>query len=281
MHMNSDIVDNKQSFGTSDHTFAICAYKDSPFLEKSVRSCLLQTVPGKVIIATSTPSSFIRGIAEKYNLQLFIRKTPEKGIAADWNFAFSCADTGLVTLAHQDDIYNSHYREYMLKAINSAAHPLIGFTDYGELREEKIVTVNRLLCIKRLLLLPLMLKPMQNVPLIRRFALSIGSVICCPSVTMVKNNIREPVFENNMKSNIDWQAWEKISRQKGTFVYIPKPLMLHRIHEGSETSRLIEADGRKEEDIMMFRKFWPEWAARLIEKIYSKAEKSNQVNSIQ
>lgn len=64
-----------------------------------------------------------------------------------------------------------------------------------------------------------------------------------------------PVFQNNMKSNIDWQAWELISRQKGEFAYIAKPLMCHRIHEHSTTSELLEVNVRQEEDLFMFRKF--------------------------
>ena len=80
-----------------------------------------------------------------------------------------------------------------------------------------------------------------------------------------------------MKCNIDWQAWEKISGNKGEFAYIPHPMMLHRIHEDSTTSKLLEDDKRREEDLFMYRKFWPEQAARLIEHFYKSAEKSNNV----
>lgn len=41
--------------------------------------------------------------------------TGKTSIADDWNFAISCVDTDLVTLAHQDDIYEKDYLKYILK----------------------------------------------------------------------------------------------------------------------------------------------------------------------
>ena len=50
--------------------FAICAYKNSPYLEACIRSVLGQNYPTKAIICTSTPSRFIEGLAKKYNLAI-------------------------------------------------------------------------------------------------------------------------------------------------------------------------------------------------------------------
>ena len=61
------------------------------------------------------------------------------------------------------------------------------------------------------------------------------------------------------------------------FAYTARPGMEHRIHQGSTTSELIEENGRREEDLYMFRKFWPEWVARGIERLYQSSEKSNGV----
>ena len=62
---------------------------------------------------------------------------------------------------------------------------------------------------------------------------------------------------------------------KGRFLYISKPLMQHRIHEESETSNLIQNNIRLEEDYIMFKKFWPEWIAKLLMKKYKDAIKTN------
>ena len=81
-----------------------------------------------------------------------------------------------------------------------------------------------------------------------------------------------------MKSNIDWEAWEKISKYKGSFVYCCDILLYHRIYEESTTTDIIKDGQRCLEDVEMYEKFWPRWLARLLEKIYRNGEKSNQLH---
>lgn len=255
------------------HTFVICAYGESPYLEECICSLLNQKRKSTVLIATSTPNEHIERLAEKYHLQVKVNQG-EKGISADWNFAYSCADTPYVTLAHQDDLYEPDYSENILAFLKKAKHPLIAFTDYCELRDGRKTETNELLRIKRFLLSPLKIKGLQNSKFVRRRILSVGSPICCPSVTLVKEHLPEqPVFENNMKSNVDWQAWEKLSRLEGSFVYVPKRLMCHRIHEEATTAKMLKKSERRAEDIYMFCKFWPKPVACLLEMFYKKAEK--------
>ena len=49
-------------------------------------------------MATSTPNEWIQGLAEKYEIPLYIH-TGEGGIAQDWNFAYRQAKTDYVTAA--------------------------------------------------------------------------------------------------------------------------------------------------------------------------------------
>ena len=51
--------------------------------------------------------------------------------------------------------------------------------------------------------------------------------------------------------------------------------MKHRIHEESETSNLIENNIRLDEDLLMFKKLWPDWIAKLLMKKYKNAIKTN------
>ena len=67
----------------NDHTFAICAYKESPYLEECILSLKNQTVKSNIIMATSTPNEWIQGLAEKYEIPLYIN-TGEGGIAQDF-----------------------------------------------------------------------------------------------------------------------------------------------------------------------------------------------------
>ena len=108
------------------HTFVICAYKESEYLEQCIKSVKNQSVRSKVIIATSTDNLFIRELAEKYNIKLYIADH-KSNIASDWNYAYSKVNTPYVTIAHQDDIYDRKYAETAVKLLDRANNPLIFF----------------------------------------------------------------------------------------------------------------------------------------------------------
>ena len=257
-----------------DHSFIICAFRESPYLEQCILSLKNQLVPTAAAISTSTPNEHIRSLAEKYGLEVFVN-AGEKGIAGDWNFALSCAKTPLVTLAHQDDIYLPEYTAEMLRGMNAVSAPLLFSSNYGEKRGEEEVYSNRLLNVKKLLRLPMRLFPGKKWA--RRMSLAFGDSICCPSVTYVSALMKRFPFEAGLKAGLDWQEWEKLSRLEGSFAYSNKPLMLHRIHAESETSRVIENTGRSSEDLEMFRRFWPEPVAKALSRLYAGSEKSNEI----
>lgn len=262
--------------GNYQHTFAICAYKESPYLEECVKSLTKQTLPSKIIMVTSTPNDLIRGVCEKYKVPLFVNEG-EGGIVQDWNFAYLASDTKYVTIAHQDDVYLPKYTESIIGKITKAKRPLIAFTDYGELREGQVILHNRMLKIKRLMLAPLKGEMFQKSRFVRRRILSFGCPICCPSVTFAKANLPQTVFQKGYRSDEDWQAWEMISKYKGEFLYIDKVSMYHRIHKESETSIILGDNARTLEDYEMFCKFWPKPIARLLTRLYSESEKSNEL----
>ena len=259
-----------------EHTFAICAYKESPYLEECIQSVKRQSVRGNVVIVTSTPCEYISELASKYEIPLFVREG-KSDIAADWNFAYACAETELVTITHQDDVYCENYLETVLHSLQSARKPLIFFSDYGEIREEKLITSSTLLNVKKVLLFPLRYRVLWSSRFVRRRILSLGSAICCPSVTLVKCNLPKIIFESGYQSNIDWQAWEKISHLDGSFVYSNTVIMFHRIHQESETTKIIESSNRTKEDYDMYCKFWPQWIARILIKLYAKSQESNTI----
>lgn len=257
-----------------DHSFVICAYKESPFLEECIRSLKEQTVSSEILMVTSTPNAYITDMAQRYEIPLYVN-SGEGGITQDWNFGYSMCHTPYITIAHQDDVYRPDYAASVLHRMKRAKHPLICFTDYGELRNGEEVLVNSLLKIKRLMLLPLRGGLFSNSRWMRRRVLSMGCPICCPSVTFARENLPEQIFVKGFRSCEDWEAWETLSKRKGAFLYCPTVLMLHRIHEGSETSAIIGDHARSEEEYQMFRKFWPEWIARKLVRVYSKGQESN------
>lgn len=260
----------------SKHTFCVCAYKESPYLEECVRSLLRQTAESRILIATSTPNNHIASIAERYGIPLYINDGT-RGIVQDWNFAYSKADTPYVTIAHQDDLYFPEYAERVMKRLLSTPKPLIAFSGYCEMRDGRMIASNPLLRIKRLLLLPMRLPALSARRFWKRAILAFGNSICCPSVTFARRRLPKQPFTVGFLSNMDWEAWERLSRADGAFVYEPSLLMCHRIHAESTTSEIIGNRLRTQEDEAMFKKFWRPGFARRLSRIYASCEKSNQI----
>lgn len=257
------------------HTFIILAYKSSPHLEACIKSVTNQTYPSQVIIATTTPNSHIENLAKKYHLKII--EGPHTNIGGDFDFAVHASKTPLVTIAHQDDIYDQTYSETIIKAYQKHPDSSIIFTDYYEIRGRQKTYTNTNLKIKRLLLLPAKIKKSLKSRYSKRSILKFGNSICCPAVTFIIKNCPKDIFKSHFKCNCDWHAWENLSRKKGAFTFVPQPLMGHRISTESTTTDIINQGVRTKEDYEIFRRFWPTPIAKLLTKFYQKSEKSNQL----
>lgn len=257
-----------------NHTFIICAYKESQYLEECIKSVLNQNIKSNVIMSTSTPNDFISDLAKKYNIQLYVNNG-EKGIGQDWNFGISNTQTDYVTIAHQDDIYKKNYLEEIVKQLDKGKDFAIAFTDYREIKNGKEIDLTINLKIKKVLLFPL--RFFRKSKFIRKRALSLGSSICCPSVTVNTKVTGKKPYRTELHCDLDWDTWDKMTQYKEGFLYIPKELMQHRIHEESETSNLIHNNVRLEEDLLMLKRYWPEPVARFIMKFYKKAINTNEI----
>lgn len=257
------------------HTFVICAYKEQPYLDECVKSLLNQTLKSKIIISTSTPNDFIKGIAKKYSVELAIN-TKTKGHINDFCFAYEQTHTKYVTLCHQDDIYYPEFGEMIVRKMEKYKQPIIGFSNYNERRNGKTIKSNLLLKVKRIINFPLLL--FGKFKFARMLNLSFGNAICAPSVTYNKEIVKAPLIHSDLKANIDWITYIEFAKEKGSFVYVSKPIMEHRIHEESTTTAVIQNNIMREEDYLMFRKFWPKPIAKFLTNIYCKSEDSNELN---
>ena len=212
------------------HTFVVLAYKESIYLETCIKSVLNQKYKSDVVIATSTPNDFIYNLANKYNLRVIVNNEQKHGIGYDFDFARTCVNSEMVTIAHQDDIYEYDYSNEVIQAYKKNQDSLIVFTDYFEVRNHKKVYSNTNLKIKRLLLTPLKVHNLTNFKLFKRSVLAFGNSICCPAVTFCNKNISlKEIFASDLKCDVDWLAWERVSKEKGRFIFVNKPLMGHRI----------------------------------------------------
>ena len=269
-----------------NHTFVICAYKESPYIEECIKSLKNQSVQSMILLATSTPCSYLDKICKQYDIKYCVRDG-KSNIADDWNYAYSQAQTPYVTIAHQDDLYHAEYAKQVIKNMEQYNKTLIACTDYSEIKGGVYSIGGINLYIKRFLLVPLRNDKKNDKKWRKRFVIRFGNAICCPSVTynkqlidnLIKDQGRDNLFRKHFRSNLDWEVWEWLSTNPGRFTFIPKVLMSHRIHEGSETTATIRDNERSHEDYEMFCRFWPSWVAKLITGAYANSEKGNELPS--
>ncbi|MCL2493951.1 MAG: glycosyltransferase [Clostridiales bacterium] len=259
------------------HGFVICAYKDSPYLCELIESLLAQTARSRILMATSTPTDTMRGIAAEYGVPLLINEI-SAGIASDWNFAYAQAETDFVTLAHQDDIYEPAFTECAMDAFSREKNPILTYANYFEIRPQGRVYDNRLLHIKRLMNAPIVWFPRSR--FVRNRVFSMGCPVSCPSVTFNRKRFPDFRFTDTYRNDMDWEAWYRLAKEPGAFLHMKEPLVGHRIHEGSETTNSIGSGVRSAEDFDMYRKFWPAPIARFLLHFYERGLESNDLNDL-
>ena len=266
----------KNNTKSTSHAFVILAYKESPFLEDCIKSAISQSHQSEVVIATTTPNNYIQKFSTKYDLKVILGKHTD--IGGDFDFALNSANTDLVTVAHQDDIYNDTYAENILNAYEAHPSSTIIFTDYYEIRGRKNIYTNKLLKFKRLLLTPIRIKKSLKSTSAKRLIIRFGNSICCPAVTIVKKSCPKNLFSSHFDSNVDWHAWETLTKKPGAFTFVNSKLVGHRISKSSTTTAVIKSGIRTKEDYEILCRFWPKPIAKIINKLYSRSKKSNSLD---
>ena len=256
------------------HSFIIPAYKDCPFIEECIQSLKKQTIKSQIIITTSTPSDFLNKVSKKYQIPLIVNYN-SSGIGSDWSFAYRAAKTKYVTLAHQDDIYLPKFLETCLSVAEQKknSNSLIISSDYTEMSNDKIKKRDLSRIVKYLLLSAFYFKQDIHSKIIKRMIIAFGMPIPCATVMYNKESLGEFKFSNNYQCNLDWEAWLRLSKEKGSFIYINKKLSIQRTHKDSQTWRQIKNKVRQKEDKEMFKQLWPKPIANFLSTAYSLSSK--------
>lgn len=259
------------NYNGKDLTIAIIAYGECPYLEECIKSLKAQTVAADLVISTSTPNQHVKSLAQKYDIPLKVN--PEKGQVKDFNFAMHQGDTPLVMMMHQDEVLRKDFVEKVLAALNHAKRPIIAFTNYIEMHNDQVdAQPSRLVQTKRFMLLPVRSKALSKTKFGKRIIQSFGNSITHPTVVCVRKELPAEYFCEQYKACMDWDLWERISRQPGSFVYIPDVLLYHRMNDLNQSAKLIkQTNYRSDEELEILGRFWPKWLARKIAKKYSKA----------
>jgi len=261
---------------TPRHMFAVPAWGESPYLADCLDSLTAQTLPGPVRVCTSTPSPGLESLCRRKGVDYRVNPL-RQGLAADWTFAYQTSETDYVTLAHQDDVYHPDYAAACCRRLEGQAGLQMVFTDYAVLRGGRVMHRPASLLIKRLMLWPFYLKTQWSVSCIRRMVIRFGNPVCCPSVMYHKRRLGDWAFDAGYAFNADWDAWIRMTGLPGAWGYIRRPLMQHRIHGDSETTRLIRSGVRREEEFRCLARLMPPGLARLYLHGYALGAKANRL----
>ena len=234
------------------HTFVILAYNISDDLEECIKSVINQSVKSNIVIATSTPNDYIIDLASEYSLGVMVNKE-KSNKGRDYNFAINSFDTELITIAHQDDLYDRNYTKEILNCYKKNKKATIIFTDNYEIYEDKKIKKSKELFWKRYYLLPLRFSIFQNKKIIKIRSLRKDKFICTSSITFVKKNINEEIFPTNLKFDNDWQGLIDLAKKDTRFVYLRKKLVGYRVGEKKNYKSKIK------EDEQILKSMYPKW----------------------
>jgi hypothetical protein len=265
-----------------EHTFAIPVYRSAPNLGVLIGSLRAQTgVVSEILLASSTPSAELQEVARRHGVNLHINPR-RSDIATDWNFALAAAQTGLVTLAHQDDLFAPDYTVQLRAALRRHPGALIAFSDYTEHTPQGPRPVNLNLRIKRALCRRAFgVRECLTEPRDKRRLLTLGNPICCPSVMFDRAALGEFRFPAELQTNLDWMAWLQLARRDGGFVYVRECLVSKGVHPGSETTATIASRAREREDRALFGELWPAPVAALLTAVYRLGYRANRIQPSQ
>ncbi len=258
----------------TNHTFVVCAYKESPYLEACIQSLVLQTVKSNIEIYTSTPNEYIFNIGKKYHVPVYINEKAGGGIQADWNYAYNHAKTDYVTVAHQDDIYDKNYVKAFLHCSKKYDDWTIFFTDYTPIKHGHSDKRDANSIIRRMLRMPVKNRKKADKKWRKKSILCLGNAIVCPLVTYNKKLLGDTVFTSDYGFNLDWDTFLKLAERPGRFLYMDMVLGHYRVHNEATSKDFIVNHNREIEDRSMFEKFWPKWIVNVIMLFYRYAYKT-------
>ena len=251
--------------GKIDHTFAILAFGNSPYLEECIQSIIRQSLLDQVIICTSTPTQLIQALSDKYQIRLCVNQN-SNGISDDWNYALEKSKTQFVTLAHQDDIY---CRDYLSKCstyfVEKFSILFPNYYDLDEINRSSVGLPNR---VKSVLLWPFLVSKKINNTFLKSMVIRFGNPIGCPGVIYNLDLIENLKFSSRFEYNLDWFAWYQLLKCDSGFYHISDRLYSHRHHLQSVTAVSLKRGKKQTEDFEMFRLFWGNKISTIIHSAY-------------
>lgn len=199
------------------HTFVICAYGQSPYLEACIRSLKGQTMATEIVCTTSTPSLWLERLLERYDIPLYVGEGG-KGIGHDWNFALETGRGMFVTIAHQDDLYGRHYVEELAAAYERWPDMIVFMSDGVLIKKGTWNRGGAVEVVKKLLRLPWRLTGLCHLQAVKKSGLLLGNPVMCPSCSYRKEKMPRPLFSRELDFVLDWDCMRRLAVLPGRFV---------------------------------------------------------------
>lgn len=228
------------------HSFVILAYNESPDLEECIRSIKNQSKKTNIVIATSTKNKFILDLASKYSLGVIINDK-KSNKAKDYNFAINSVNTELVTIIHQDDLYNRNYAKEILNCYKYNKDASIIFTDNYVIDKDEKIKNNKDIYKRKLFIKLLKYNFFNKRKFFRKLSIKYNNNICSSSVTYVKNNIPSDIFNSKYKYFIEWDGFIKLLKFDKRFVFIDQKLVGYRLDRKNK----LDKDSNKEYNLIL------------------------------
>lgn len=252
----------------SDHAFVVLAYQRSPFLGACLASLQAQTSPSRVLIVTATPNDHIAEQAALCGAGLTINPFPS-GMAGDFNFGLRASGARFVTLAHQDDLYQTDFLARTLDLFTRRPEGALSFTGYHEIDDDGAVRRSKV-SLANTVLTGATLGGGETVRGLRsRLFLGLGCAIPCSSVTFDMHKLADFSFSPDLSCCMDWDAWWRLRESGHLFLRTPQRLV-HRRYNGQTATAQAKREGhRQSEDLAILRAIWPSRIGDLVHRVYS------------
>lgn len=162
--------------------------------------------------------------------RITMSKTPQNlGLAGCWNTCIERSWGEWVHILHQDDLVLPGFYETLRSRISANSEARAAFCRHAQCDED-----GHWLCISQL---------HRNQPgILENFleALGVRQLIETPSIVVIRSCYEQlGGFRNDLSFTLDWEMWLRIASHF-SFLFEPNIMALFRVHQISETSRLVQ-----------------------------------------
>jgi glycosyltransferase involved in cell wall biosynthesis len=175
-----------------------------------------------------------------------VQNEESKGLASNWNHAFSLAETDYVCLAHQDDLYDPRYLQTMLDHLEEYPSAGLIHCQARTINEDGTVFHSPIERFK--LRFWEHMKNMDRGNVYRR--LFHGNFICCPSIVyrrQVHSRVRG--FDTSLSFCSDWDYSFRVLLAGMDIAAVPETLISYRRHRSNATRNHVASLNRYKEEM--------------------------------